>query len=162
MPILGPREEREDKCWFIDPTVATIKKPTSSSVLSVLRAVTGNVTLLLAFVAGLALGEASASSSTVDRSAIRAGSGKTVPSHVVWATATVTLDGGEGRSVQTASGGWSTSSEAHSTAKASGKTSTTGANTSDVTKATTVVAFLITALNAQTGTLGLNVTDASA
>lgn len=110
-----------------------------------------------------------------------------LPGHMVWTTAAVALDGGEGRGVQTASGGWSTSSEAHSTPKASGKTSTTGANTGDVTKATTVllcngrkvtlrtgkmgqpcvtktthVAFLITALNTQTGTLGLNVTDTSA
>lgn len=127
--------------------------------IGVFRAFSGNMTLLLTFVAGFVLVKVSCSgaSGSVVQDGPSPRRSQTIPGHMIRAAATVAFDGGQGRGVQGTTWRRSTGGET------GGTQSAIRASTSNMAKTAAVVALLITTLllDPQTGTLRLNVANSA-
>jgi len=124
----------------------------SSCILyHILGAVSREMTLLAALEACLILGTTTVAQA-IDKSGPR--SSKTIPSHVIGATATVALHRRQSRCVQ------STSRRGSARVATANTSGAAGADTSDVAEATTIIALLTTTLNSQVRAFGLDMTYA--
>jgi len=128
--------------------------PDSSSIISIIRAISGNVSLLLALVAGLVLvGIATDACDGIDDRRTRGS--QAVPGHMVGSATTVTLDRWNGGSIESTSRRRSARGEGCS---ASGRVR---ARPGDMSEAAAIIA-LLSGPYSQAGTLGLNMANTAA